>query len=342
MELRQLRYFVTVADEGGFGRAAERLGIVQSAVSTQVRRLERQLGVTLFDRTARRAVLTGSGEALLPQARAVLDAADRTRALAAELAAGTAGLLRLGAVHGPGERMNRLLRRLAQPAELAQSAEPAPPAKPAQSAELAHPAGPAPPAKPAQSAELAHPAGPAQSGGALRVVLRHLPVAERLRAVRDGELDAAFVRGTLTAPPGTELLPVWHDPLYVAVPAAHPLAALPALSLADPAGLPLRLADRAANAPFHDLVTGALRDAGARPPLGPPFTGLRETLTAIASSATPSWTVFYEVTGLPTLPGIAIRPLTAPPLTTWLALPADPPTPALRRLLAAVTADEPL
>ncbi|MFB7179842.1 LysR family transcriptional regulator [Streptomyces sp. NPDC056257] len=312
MELRQLRYFVTVADEGGFGRAAERLGIVQSAVSTQVRRLERQLGVTLFDRTARRAVLTGPGEALLPQARAVLDAADRTRALAAELAAGTAGLLRLGAVHGPGERMNRLLRRLAQPAE------------------------------PAQSAELAHPAGPAQSGGGFRVVLRHLPVAERLRAVRDGELDAAFVRGTLTAPPGTELLPVWHDPLYVAVPAAHPLAALPALSLADPAGLPLRLADRSANAPFHDLVTGALRDAGARPPLGPPFTGLRETLTAIASSAAPSWTVFYEVTGLPTLPGIAIRPLTAPPLTTWLAVPAGPPTPALRRLLAAVTADEPL
>ncbi|MFF3673109.1 LysR family transcriptional regulator [Streptomyces sp. NPDC002120] len=306
MELRQLRYFVTVADEGGFGRAAERLGIVQSAVSTQVRRLERQLGVTLFDRTARRVALTGPGEALLPQARAVLDAADRTRALAAELAAGTAGLLRLGAVHGPGERMNRLLRRLAQPAE------------------------------------PAHPAGPAQSGGAFRVVLRHLPVAERLRAVRDGELDAAFVRGTLTAPPGTELLPVWQDPLYVAVPAAHPLAALPALSLADPAGLPLRLADRAANAPFHDLVTGALRDAGARPPLGPPFTGLRETLTAIASSATPSWTVFYEVTGLPTLPGIAIRPLTAPPPTTWLAVPAGPPTPALRRLLAAVTADEPL
>ncbi|MEU9161864.1 LysR family transcriptional regulator [Streptomyces sp. NPDC048424] len=293
MELRQLRYFVTVADEGGFGRAAERLGIVQSAVSTQVRRLERQLGVTLFDRTARRAVLTGPGEALLPQARAVLDAADRTRALAAELAAGTAGLLRLGAVHGPGERMNRLLQRLAQPA------------------------------------------------GAFRVVLRHLPVAERLRAVRDGELDAAFVRGTLTAPPGTDLLPVWQDPLYVAVPAAHPLAARPALSLGDPAGLPLRLADRAANAPFHDLVTGALRDAGARPPLGPPFTGLRETLTAIASSAIPSWTVFYEVTGLPTLPGIAIRRLTAPPLTTWLAVPAGPPAPALRRLLAAATADEP-
>ncbi|WP_030714672.1 hypothetical protein [Streptomyces sp. NRRL F-2580] len=97
------------------------------------------------------------------------------------------------------------------------------------------------------------------------------------------------------------------------VPASRPPTAgrPPPLSLADPAGLPLRLADRAANTPFHDLVIGALRDAGARPPLGPPFTGLREALTAIASSATPSRTVFYRSRACPRSP--APRSARSPP-----------------------------
>ncbi len=113
MELRQLRYFTAVADEGGFGRAAERLHIVQSAVSQQISRLERELGVELFDRSARRVKVTPAGERLLLEARAVLDAADRTRRVAATLAAGEEGVLRLGTVHGPGDRIYRLLDRLA-------------------------------------------------------------------------------------------------------------------------------------------------------------------------------------------------------------------------------------
>lgn len=311
MELRQLRYFVTVAEEGGFGRAAERLGIVQSAVSTQVRRLERQLGVALFDRSTRRVALSGAGELLLPQARTVLAAAEHTRGLAAAIAAGTAGLLRLGAVHGPGDRMNRLLRRLAE-----------------------------------GEGEGGGVGGGGHGGvgggghGGFRTVLRHLPAGERLHAVRTGGLDAAFVRGAATAHPGLDLLPVWTDPLYAALPAHHSAAAAPELTLAQLAALPLRLAARERNPPFHALVTAALRDAGAAPPEGPPFTGLRETLTALGTGPEPSWTVFYEVTGLPELPGVAVRPLRAPALTTWLAVPPGPPSPALRRLLAACAAPE--
>src|SRR5689334_6227400 len=85
MELRQLRYFVTVAEELHFGKAAERLGIVQPAVSQQVARLEREFGLLLLDRSSRHVRLTNDGERLLQEARAVLAAADRTAEVAAEL-----------------------------------------------------------------------------------------------------------------------------------------------------------------------------------------------------------------------------------------------------------------
>jgi DNA-binding transcriptional LysR family regulator len=76
MELRHLRYFVAVAEELHFRRAAERLHVAQPAVSEQVRKLEQELGVRLFDRTQRSVSLTSSGVALLEEARHVLRHAD--------------------------------------------------------------------------------------------------------------------------------------------------------------------------------------------------------------------------------------------------------------------------
>ena len=72
MELRHLRYFVAVAEELHFRRAAERLHVAQPAVSEQVRKLEQELGVRLFDRNQRRVELTDAGSALLVEARHVL------------------------------------------------------------------------------------------------------------------------------------------------------------------------------------------------------------------------------------------------------------------------------
>ncbi len=80
MELRQLRYAVAVAETRNFTRAAARCFVAQSALSQQVRNLERELGVALFARTSRRVELTPAGEAFLPAARQCLEAAERAAA----------------------------------------------------------------------------------------------------------------------------------------------------------------------------------------------------------------------------------------------------------------------
>ncbi|MHC9294516.1 LysR family transcriptional regulator [Mycobacterium sp. LTG2003] len=79
MELRQLRYFVTVAEELNFGRAAERLRIAGPSLSQQIKALERDLKVTLFDRDRRSVALTSAGAALLSDARALIAQADELR-----------------------------------------------------------------------------------------------------------------------------------------------------------------------------------------------------------------------------------------------------------------------
>jgi DNA-binding transcriptional LysR family regulator len=100
MDLRQLSYFLAVAEEGQFTRAAERVSVAQPAVSAQIRRLEAELGEPLFHRTQRAVRLTAAGEALLPHARAALAAADRGRATIASLRGMLLGRLEVG-VAGP-------------------------------------------------------------------------------------------------------------------------------------------------------------------------------------------------------------------------------------------------
>jgi DNA-binding transcriptional LysR family regulator len=96
MELRHLRYFVAVADQGGFTRAAEQLGIAQPPLSQQIRQLEQELGVTLFQRLTRGVRLTQAGEILAEQARGILSQQQQFLASAAGLARGEQGQLRVG------------------------------------------------------------------------------------------------------------------------------------------------------------------------------------------------------------------------------------------------------
>jgi DNA-binding transcriptional LysR family regulator len=97
VELRQLRYFVTVAEELNFGRAAERLHIAGPSLSQQIKALERDLKVSLFDRDRRSVTLTAGGAALLPHARALVDQADELRRRAAGLV--TSEPVRIGYVN---------------------------------------------------------------------------------------------------------------------------------------------------------------------------------------------------------------------------------------------------
>ncbi len=291
MELRQLRYFVAIAEEMHFGRAAERLHIGQPAVSQQIRRLERDLGVELFDRSPRHVRLTPAGQRFLPRAQAVLAAAEEARASVSDLAGPGAITLRLGTSAGLGRHLDDLLDALAGLAPW------------------------------------------------LTVELISAPAQVRLKQVASGGLDAAFVRGVHDAA-GLNVVPIWQDPLVVALPASHPLAAGADVALADLAELPLRLTTRRNNPPLVDLVLTACHDAGFEPMPGPTAASLTDTIAAIGSG-TPTWTVVYAAqAALLRTRRVAFLPFRAPGLsiTTGLAVRRSSPPPALDVLLAACAA----
>jgi DNA-binding transcriptional LysR family regulator len=122
MELRHLRYFVAVAEELHFRRAAERLHIAQPAVSEQIRRLEQELGVRLFDRTHRSVALTDAGSALLEEARRVLRQAEVARQAARGAASRATMRLRIGYLPDSlPAAVPRALRQLATSAPLVQT-----------------------------------------------------------------------------------------------------------------------------------------------------------------------------------------------------------------------------
>jgi DNA-binding transcriptional LysR family regulator len=289
MELRQLRYFVTVAEELHFARAAERLHIAQPAVSQQIRRLERELGVELFDRSPRRVTLTEPGIRLLPEARAVLAAAARVRAVASTAHSAETATLRLGTSAGLGDHLDRLMERLTPD---------------------------------------------------MRVELEYGPTTERVERVLDGRLDAAFVRGPLEHP-GLRRIPVWDDPLLVAISARHPLAGEPEIRLSGLARFPLRLTDHRNNAPLVDLVTRACLEAGFTPVPGPVAAALTDTLAVIGTDDT--WTVVYAAHArqLQTT-RVVFRPLEGPglALTTALLVRRESPPAVLDTLLAACASDD--
>ncbi|HLU56343.1 MAG TPA: LysR substrate-binding domain-containing protein [Pseudonocardia sp.] len=112
MNLDQLRYVVVLAEELHFARAAARLGVHQPRLSRQLRALEDELGVRLFERTTREVHLTPAGTAFLAEARLVLRHAERAERVARQTGRGEVGRLAIGFVGSAGQRMlPGLLRR---------------------------------------------------------------------------------------------------------------------------------------------------------------------------------------------------------------------------------------
>jgi DNA-binding transcriptional LysR family regulator len=111
VELRQLRYFVTLSEELHFGRAAARQHIVQSALSQQLQRLERELGVRLVERSTHHVVLTPAGAVFLVEARQILAHVERAAGIARS-AVGAAPALRVGIIDSGYDSMPQILHEV--------------------------------------------------------------------------------------------------------------------------------------------------------------------------------------------------------------------------------------
>lgn len=115
MELRHVRYFVAVAEDLNFRRAAERLRVAQPSLSAQIKALEEELGVRLLDRTTRRVKLTPSGRAWLEEARHLLSTASRVQESARRARDGLVGSLRVGVLSSSANaRLAGILGRFRQ------------------------------------------------------------------------------------------------------------------------------------------------------------------------------------------------------------------------------------
>jgi len=115
MELRHLRYFVAVAERGSFSAAARALHIAQSAISEQISDMEAEIGAPLFDRTARKTILTDAGAAFLEESRRILSSAGEAIELARRVHHGQQGSLRIGLFAGAmGAEFPRLIQRFRQ------------------------------------------------------------------------------------------------------------------------------------------------------------------------------------------------------------------------------------
>lgn len=220
MELRHLRYFVAVAEELHFTRAAERLHIGQPPLSQQIQALEAELGVSLLDRSSRRVALTEAGRHFLRRAQEILRETEQAAEQARRVARGETGELSVGFTSSLPftSFLPQVVKNFRQ-----------------------------------HCPDVA-------------LTLREMTSLAQIHAVADGSLDIGLVRrpeGPL--PEGAVLRDLLSHPLRVVIQADHPLAARPALAVADLRDEPFVMHPRAAGAGIYRQLQRLCREAGFEP-----------------------------------------------------------------------------
>jgi DNA-binding transcriptional LysR family regulator len=219
MELRHLRYFLAVAEELHFTRAAERLGIGQPPLSQQIKQLEEELGVPLFLRTTRDVSLTAAGHAFQPHAEATLREAERAALAVRRVACGEQGTIRIGFTSSAS--FNPLVPSIIS------------------------------------SFRDANPD--------VEIDLVEETTSALLTRLANTTLDVAFMRATLIERSALSTLALPEEPLWIALPTRHPLAAHTELALVDLANTPFILYPRRNGNLLYDTIISACRSVGFSP-----------------------------------------------------------------------------
>ncbi|MGA9370073.1 MAG: LysR family transcriptional regulator [Steroidobacteraceae bacterium] len=238
MELRHLRYFLAVAEELNFTRAAERLGISQPPLTQQVKALEAELGVTLLDRSAYRIELTDAGRIFAVEAARILGETRSAMQAARRAATGVTGRVRVGFTESAS--FNSLVTSTLR----------------------------------SYRSEFS----------AVEVSLEEHPSTDLIAALREGRIDAAFVRPPVPTRRGLTLDLLEREPLLVAVPSGHRLAGRQEIDLASLAAETFILYPRAVRPGLADTVVAACETAGFTPKVGQYAPQLSSTINLVAAS----------------------------------------------------------
>lgn len=295
MELRHLRYFVAVAEELHFARAAERLHIEQSPLSRAIKELEEELGAVLFARTTRSTQLTRCGKLFLEHVRRVFTSLEQARDSVRAAANGFHGQLRVAL--SEGITPSRL------PALLAQCRQEEP-----------------------------------------EVELRffEVPLSQQIKGLHDDLYDVGFAQSDEVGD-GIVALPVWSDPLMVAVPARHPLLAHKRIPLDELLRYPLVLCDPQVCEGHAKHVERVLRRTEMEPLIAERVASADLMMALVAAGFALGLAGAAHIAASRE-PGVVARPLAArvPPLTTYLLYPEGEPPEVLERFIGRVQAIESL
>ncbi len=222
MELRHIKAFMMVSEEGSFSRAARRLGLAQPPLSAQIKQLEQEVGVPLFRRLPHGAALSPAGIAFHAVIRDLPGLTERALAAAQRVFRGEVGVLRLGFTASS-------IFNLSVTGAIA-------------------------------AFRQAYPD--------VELRLEEANTARLLQGLREGSLDAAFLRPSEGDGVGLFVIPLRMEPMVAVLRRGHPAAQGKAIDLADLAGEPILLFPREIGPLLFDIVVTACRQAGFEPRLG--------------------------------------------------------------------------